>query len=58
MGPASSLTRYAEPILCHVYSEVLQQFRLAAQGKTTGKQPPDHLRKRIETYFRSITVLL
>ncbi len=45
------LTRYAEPILCHIYSDVLQQFRLAAQGKTDGKQPPDHLRKRIETFF-------
>lgn len=45
------LTRYAEPILCHIYSEVLQKFRLAAQGKSQGKQPPDHLRKRIETYF-------
>jgi anaerobic selenocysteine-containing dehydrogenase len=45
------LMRYAEPILVHVYSEVLQQFRLAAQGKTDGKQPPDHLRERIETYF-------
>ena len=45
------LTRYAEPINVHIYSEILQQFRLAAQGKTTGKQPPDHLRKRIETYF-------
>jgi len=45
------LTRYAEPILIHIYSEVLQQFRLAAQGKTQGKQPPDHLRQRIDTYF-------
>ncbi|RRQ21717.1 molybdopterin oxidoreductase family protein [Thiohalobacter thiocyanaticus] len=45
------LTRYAEPILIHIYSEVLQKFRLAAQGKWDGKQPPDHLRKRIETYF-------
>ena len=45
------LTRYAEPILIHIYSDVLQQFRLAAQGKTQGKQPPQHLRKRIETYF-------
>jgi len=45
------LTRYAEPINIHIYSEVLQQFRLAAQGKTSGKQPPEHLRKRIETYF-------
>ncbi len=46
-----SLTRYAEPINCHIYSEVLQKFRLAAQGKTQGKQPPDRLRKRVETYF-------
>jgi len=45
------LTRYAEPILIHIYSDILQQFRLAAQGKTQGKQPPDRLRKRIETYF-------
>ncbi|HHO69782.1 MAG TPA: formate dehydrogenase, partial [Gammaproteobacteria bacterium] len=46
-----SLTRYAEPINIHIYSEVLQKFRLAAQGKSDGKQPPDHLRQRIETYF-------
>ncbi len=45
------LTRYAEPILIHLYSEVLQKFRLAAQGKWDGKQPPDHLRERIDTYF-------
>ena len=45
------LTRFAEPITIHLYSEVLQKFRLAAQGKRPGKQPPDHLRKRVETYF-------
>jgi anaerobic selenocysteine-containing dehydrogenase len=45
------LTRYAEPILAHVYSEVLQKFRLAAAGKGITRQPPDHLRKRIHTYF-------
>ncbi|MDZ7753361.1 MAG: molybdopterin oxidoreductase family protein [Gammaproteobacteria bacterium] len=45
------LTRYAEPINLHIYSEVLQSFRLAAQGKWDGKQPPDHLRQRVETYF-------
>ena len=45
------LIRYAEPILIQVYSEVLQKFRLAAQGKGSTKQPPDRLRKRIETYF-------
>ena len=46
-----SLTRYAEPINIHIYSEVLQKFRAAAQGRSDGKQPPDHLRKRIETHF-------
>ena len=46
-----SLTRYAEPINIHIYSEVLQKFRSAAQGKSDGKQPPDHLRSRIETHF-------
>lgn len=45
------LMRYAEPILIHVYSEILQNFRLAAQGKTDSKQPPDHLRERVATYF-------
>ncbi|MDX2505080.1 MAG: molybdopterin oxidoreductase family protein [Gammaproteobacteria bacterium] len=45
------LTRFAEPITIHVYSEILQKFRLAAQGKLPGKQPPEHLRKRVETYF-------
>ncbi len=39
------------PIIMDIYSEVLQNFRLAAQGKRPGKQPPDYLRKRIETYF-------
>jgi anaerobic selenocysteine-containing dehydrogenase len=45
------LLRYAEPINIHIYSEVLQKFRRAAQGKNHGKQPPERLRKRIETYF-------
>ncbi|MHB8453517.1 MAG: molybdopterin oxidoreductase family protein [Acidiferrobacterales bacterium] len=45
------LTRYAEPILVQLYSEVLQKFRLAAQGRRAGKQPPDRLRQRIATYF-------
>ena len=40
-----------EPIRIHIYSTVLQSFRLAAQGKRAGKQPPDHLRERIETHF-------
>ena len=45
------MVRYAEPINIHIYSEVLQKFRLAAQGKSDGKQPPDHLRDRVEKYF-------
>ena len=48
---AHGMTRFAEPINVHVYSEVLQKFRLAAQGRRPGKQPPAHLAKRIETYF-------
>ncbi|HIP53495.1 MAG TPA: sulfite dehydrogenase subunit SoeA [Chromatiales bacterium] len=48
---AHGMTRYAEPIALHLYSEPLQKFRLAAQGKWKGKQPPEHLRKRVETYF-------
>ena len=45
------LTRYAEPINIHIYSEVLQRFRLAAQGRSPGRQPPEHLRERIATHF-------
>ena len=45
------IQRYAEPINIHLYSEVLQKFRTAAQGKGMSRQPPDHLRQRIETYF-------
>ncbi|OOZ39963.1 molybdopterin oxidoreductase family protein, partial [Solemya elarraichensis gill symbiont] len=48
---AHGMTRYAEPITLHLYSEVLQKFRLAAQGKRAGKQPPERLRKRVDTYF-------
>ncbi len=34
-----------------LYSDTLQSFRLAAQGKTKGRQPPEHLRQRIAAYF-------
>jgi anaerobic selenocysteine-containing dehydrogenase len=40
-----------DPIQLAIYSDCLQGFRLAAQGKTRGRQPPDHLRERIATYF-------
>ncbi len=48
------LTRYDEPINIHIYSEVLQKFRLAAEGKRKGKQPPEHLRERIKEHFNPL----
>jgi len=45
------LTRYAEPINIHIYSEVLQKFRLAAEGKYGDRRPPEHLRERIREHF-------
>jgi len=49
---AHGMTRYAEPITLHIYSEVLQRFRLAAQGKGNSvKRPPERLRKRVEMHF-------
>jgi len=45
------MRRYGEPILVCLYSEVLQRFRLAAQGKWPGRQPPEALRARVEKYF-------
>ncbi|MCW8882116.1 MAG: molybdopterin oxidoreductase family protein, partial [Sedimenticola sp.] len=45
------MIRYAEPITIHLYSEVLQKFRLAAQGKGKGRKPPERLRKRVEMHF-------
>jgi anaerobic selenocysteine-containing dehydrogenase len=48
---ANRITRYAEPILIHLYSEVLQHFRSAALGKGMTRKPPEHLKSRIATYF-------
>ncbi|WP_428420857.1 molybdopterin oxidoreductase family protein [Methylibium sp.] len=45
------LRRFADPIVIQLYSEVLQTFRLAAQGKRPGRRPPEALRERIERYF-------
>ncbi len=39
-----------EPTIFQLYSEPLQKFRLAARGHGE-RQPPDHLRQRIEAYF-------
>ena len=44
------ITRYAEPILIHLYSEVLQRFRTAAEGKGITRKPPAALRERVRTY--------
>jgi len=40
-----------DPVQLALYSDTLQSFRLAAQGKTPGRQPPEALRERIATYF-------
>ena len=40
-----------DPIQIAIYSDTLQSFRLAAQRKTRGRQPPEALRDRIATYF-------
>ena len=40
-----------DPVQLALYSDTLQSFRLAALGKTPGRQPPEHLRERIATYF-------
>jgi anaerobic selenocysteine-containing dehydrogenase len=45
------IRRWGEPVLVHLYSEVLQKFRLAAQGKWPGRRPPEHLAKRVEKHF-------
>jgi anaerobic selenocysteine-containing dehydrogenase len=40
-----------DPVQLALYSDTLQSFRLAAQGKSAGRQPPAHLRERVATYF-------
>jgi anaerobic selenocysteine-containing dehydrogenase len=45
------IRRWGEPVLIHLYSEVLQRFRLAAQGKWPGRRPPPQLAARVETHF-------
>ena len=48
---AAGLRRDHDPIVIHLYSEFLQRFRLAAQGRHKGRQPPERLRARVQTYF-------
>jgi anaerobic selenocysteine-containing dehydrogenase len=46
------LRRHPDPIMIQIYAEVLQRFRLAAQGKgPCARRPPPRLRKRVETFF-------
>ena len=45
------IRRFSEPVVIQIYSEVLQRFRLAAQGKGPGRRPPEPLRTRIATHF-------
>jgi anaerobic selenocysteine-containing dehydrogenase len=40
----------AEPIVLNLYSEILQKFRLSAEGHGV-VQPPDQHRARVKTYF-------
>ena len=40
-----------DPVQLAIYSDTLQSFRLAAQGRTPGRQPPEALRERIARYF-------
>ena len=44
------LRRFGDPIMIQLYAEVLQRFRLAARGHGK-RQPPAHLKDRIEKYF-------
>ncbi|OWT56725.1 molybdopterin oxidoreductase family protein [Candidimonas nitroreducens] len=47
----NGLRKFDTPIVIQLYSDVMQKFRLAAQGRRAGRQPPDHLRARVEHYF-------
>ncbi|WP_175829152.1 molybdopterin oxidoreductase family protein [Burkholderia cepacia] len=47
----NGMRKFGVPIVIQLYSDVMQKFRLAAQGRTSGRRPPDHLRERIARYF-------
>ena len=40
----------SKPIIIQLYDEVMQKFRLAAEGHGD-IQPPEHMRDRVKTYF-------
>ncbi|HTD29676.1 MAG TPA: molybdopterin-dependent oxidoreductase, partial [Xanthomonadaceae bacterium] len=45
----------AEPVVLQLYSETLQTFRLAAQGRGA-VQPPEEHRERVATYFDPLPI--
>ena len=45
------LRRHPDPIMVQIYAEVLQRFRLAAQGRNSARRPPERLRARVEKFF-------
>ncbi|MDP4618248.1 MAG: molybdopterin oxidoreductase family protein [Burkholderiaceae bacterium] len=47
----NGLRKLDAPVMIHLYSELLLGFRQAAQGLRKGRQPPQHLRARIERHF-------
>ena len=47
---AAKMRRFGDPVMIQLYAEVLQRFRLAARGHGK-RQPPAHLKDRIEKYF-------
>ena len=47
----NGMRKTRHPLVIQLYSEVMQQFRLAAQGRRPGRRPPERLRARIEKYF-------
>jgi hypothetical protein len=55
---AHAMTRWAEPITLHIYSEVLQRFRAAAQGKWPGRKPPERLAQARRDLLRPAALLL
>ena len=52
------MRRHGDPLMIALYSEVMQRFRLAAQGSPPRRQPPERLRERVEKLLRSAAVLL
>lgn len=48
---ANALRQKNDPIILAVYSDILQQFRLAAKGQRPGRTPPAHLKERITQFF-------